>query len=283
MNYTYKIVDDESNITIGWANEIFGLNGEERIEKNIWQIRIENFLLDKEYVEYERKTKNQVTNFNLKILNNNGKPIGSYYINLSEGIYFNKIKEKSFILNVHLNELISKESIIIWNKWREQIPSEKNEWAILDFVKKYWWLENLRHLEKINDKIEEKLDNKVIIDGRFISDYISFHCAFGEAMNNKSSYYGNTLNTIKDCFCGGFGAGIPSKIIWKDSKIAKENLTIESIKAFYDFRLEQYNKLNVVESDVIFEQELVKKSQNDSYFDRIIKFLNQNNIEVILE
>nr|WP_307645622.1 barstar family protein [Nocardia uniformis] len=91
------------------------------------------------------------------------------------------------------------------------------------------------------------------MDGRAVTDIVSFYCALGETINGPGGYFGWNLDALWDCLRGGWGASSPFTLEWLHSDVAREHLlTHPGVDA------------------------------GQTLFDLLLKILDDNGIEVIL-
>lgn len=110
----------------------------------------------------------------------------------------------------------------ILKHWCTGRPAEKNLWAGYDReLRHYWAGVALAHHCGAPDRPAGTIYD---LDGRFVTDIEGFYCALGEAINGPGGYFGWNLDAFDDCFCGGFGARAPFRLVWHDSAVARKYL-----------------------------------------------------------
>lgn len=72
--------------------------------------------------------------------------------------------------------------------------------------------------------LEDKKGLNIQLNGNLVSDEDSFFCALGEAVNGPGGYFGRNLMSLDDCFTGGFGIELPLTIEWKNHLFSKNHL-----------------------------------------------------------
>jgi hypothetical protein len=110
----------------------------------------------------------------------------------------------------------------ILESWHTGRPAEKNQWAGYDRTSRHHWAGvALAHQSGTPDR---PAGTSYDLDGRYVTDIEGFYCALGEAINGPGGYFGWNLDALDDCFCGGFGARPPFRLVWHDAAIAREHL-----------------------------------------------------------
>jgi hypothetical protein len=106
--------------------------------------------------------------------------------------------------------------------WYAGRPARRNLWAGYDRELRHHWAGvALAHQSGAPD---QPAGTTYDLDGRFVTDIEGFYCAIGEAINGPGGYFGWNLDALDDCFCGGFGARAPFRLVWHDSAVAREHL-----------------------------------------------------------
>ncbi|NMI02379.1 hypothetical protein HF638_00220 [Paenibacillus sp. SZ31] len=72
-------------------------------------------------------------------------------------------------------------------------------------------IRNRNNCCKISSNIQD-INQTYYVDGRNITDKISFYFALGESINGPGGYFGGCLDSLSDCLCGGFGVKPPFTI-----------------------------------------------------------------------
>jgi RNAse (barnase) inhibitor barstar len=85
----------------------------------------------------------------------------------------------------------------------------------------------------IGSGVEDRPNREITLDGLTFHDIPSFYLAIGEAINGPAGYFGQCLDSLKDCFCGGFGIALPVKITIVNCEAARLNLGFEAQRAWY--------------------------------------------------
>ena len=222
----------ETNI-IGYFENIEGIEGESLLEKN--PEYEENFditcrlrlLKGKGFIEFQRELKKaSIEN------ENNGYYI--YFIDKEKIIklaYFfynleitkvqnleNEYYNLDLICNLHK---ASKGVLEVCEMRINKNLTEYNLWKILKSENRQGWLEVAINLQ---NKIIDRENLKVEINGDLIDDTDSFYCVIGEAINGPGGYFGRNLVALNDCFRGKFGVKLPFTLNWKNHSKSKENL-----------------------------------------------------------
>lgn len=146
------------------------------------------------------------------MLSQDGKVIGSFFFVLDKPYYFHKNPITQGMFNLELSGGFltepSYEAMEIWKKWMVSKPTIKNTWSSLSQRRRLGWLEVVR-MQHHATYCNIPTNNNYFLDMTHVRDSVSFYCALGEAMNGPGGYYGFSLDSLDDCFCGGFGARSP--------------------------------------------------------------------------
>ncbi|WP_219834741.1 barstar family protein [Paenibacillus sp. R14(2021)] len=222
MKYGYAIVDDESDVTIGYCKDVEGLMGDllaSNINSGYRRIR----LIDLSYSnEVMKLIPFSFYNVRITILSRNGRSMGSYYFTLKKQLELKKddFDFKPVIeLTGILHETALPHAMDYWEMLRgDSIQEEYGQWIYLDEDEKRSWLQVIRlhhpyrHVNQSNET-----DNKIVkIEGAHINDIPSVFIALGEAINGPFGYYGYDLRSFEDCLCGGFGIKPPFTVEWSN-------------------------------------------------------------------
>nr|WP_154957738.1 barstar family protein [Paenibacillus xylanexedens] len=219
----YSLVDDESGLTIGKSLDLIGLTGN-RIEtvgdEDFHKVTLVHFRYNDEFVAHSKEKKISVNNIEITILDHEEKPIGSYYFVLREPLSYNRFTEFNEVLTQFklvgdLSQVATEESLLIWNMRRKPL-AKTNEWVGLSPKQRIGWLEVARLYRGTQLHSQERQNGIYHMDGTNIEDSASFYCALGEAINGPGGYYGFNLDSLSDCFCGGFRARAPFVIVLQD-------------------------------------------------------------------
>ncbi|MEK3824371.1 barstar family protein [Paenibacillus sp. FSL K6-1558] len=219
----YSLVDDESGLTIGKSLDLVGLTGnliETVGDENFHKIMLIHFRYNVEFVAYCKEKKININNIEITILDYEENSIGSYYFVLREPLSYNRFTEFNEVLTQFelvgdLSQVATEESMLIWNMRRKPL-AKTNEWVGLSLEQRIGWLEVARLYRGTQLHSQERQNGIYHMDATNIEDSSSFYCALGEAINGPGGYYGFNLDSLSDCFCGGFGAIAPFRIVFQD-------------------------------------------------------------------
>ncbi|WP_240419976.1 barstar family protein [Paenibacillus periandrae] len=210
----YLLIDDKSDLLIGNCMDIVGFLGKRSSKVcDLYGIVIQGLELSETFIDHCLATKSEMTGIHINMLSQDGKIIGSYNFILDKPYYFlkNPITLQG-ILNLQLSGEFASELSIeaeeIWNQWMIKKPTKINTWSSLSQRQRLGWLEVIRihsatYYNNSTNKKNYYLDMTHVVDSK------SFYYALGEAMNGPGGYYGSCLDSLDDCFCGGFGAKPP--------------------------------------------------------------------------
>ncbi|WP_240351514.1 SCO4402 family protein [Streptomyces olivoreticuli] len=110
----------------------------------------------------------------------------------------------------------------VWAAWYEGIPSTLNQWAQYSPEGRNEWLMLAFHNR--TNRGADQSGATYHLDGRFVTDVSSMHCAMGEALAGPGGYFGSGWQAFNDCLGGGFGVAVPFTLIWHDAEIARRSL-----------------------------------------------------------
>ena len=103
---------------------------------------------------------------------------------------------------------------------RNSFPFDLGRWFTLNHKEREAWLEvSLLDKRKPAYKIKP-ID--VEIDGKKVSDVVSFLCALGEGVFGPGGYIGRNLGALEDCLSCNADLNVPFILRWKDSGHSKE-------------------------------------------------------------
>lgn len=236
MDYKFLLIDSQSELKMGDCRQISGLDGKIYRDGDslFHKISLEEFYFTEEFKQHIKKHKESLTRLIfIRIMSKDNKHIVDLPFTIYEEIYYHKIGFPTEPIKIDLKGSLQKRvfdgEIELWKKWRTNIPKNKNEWVCLTEKKRRRWLEIVRkfHFEKevINTY---KTDETYYLDGLNITDYSSFFCALGEAINGPGGYFGFDMMSLRDCLSGGFGAQVPFTIVWNASSKSIDMLNKEA-------------------------------------------------------
>ncbi|MEC0180521.1 barstar family protein [Paenibacillus peoriae] len=220
MKYRFAIIDDESGLVVGFCMNVIGLIGELTIE-TYEKIIFEQFTFNEEFMESMTYTKQSLYNLQIAILNDEGEVIGTYHCYLPEPFKIQKLdnmkRKANLKLMGSLETRLSPVELRLWNLLRRKHTLGKNLWKDFSEEERVGWLNVVRVHSMYNKSSKQDKQGEVYtIDGEYVSDFLTFFIALGEAINEPGGYYGFNLSSLKDCLCGGFGALAPFTINWRN-------------------------------------------------------------------
>ncbi|MGK5507075.1 barstar family protein [Brevibacillus formosus] len=296
MNLNYSILDDQSDLTIGYCSEIAGLNGRIYEEEEGWYHKIEckQFVFCNEFKEYVVKKKESMNRLvYICIVDKDKTPIGRYPFFISEKIYYRKIGFPEDFTDIQFRGsfdyyFANDKEIAIWNKWRISPPVQINEWASLDLPERRAWLHVVKNYYetklatnyKLNKQNSSETNDKdhFVLDGTYVTDYPSFFCAMGEAINGPGGYYGFSINSLDDCLFGGFGSPGPYfTLTWKNYDVAKKHLDKHAWRKQVNYRRRLRNKL-------LYEPEFAYDEWVDMpLIEALVELLEEKGVTIIFD
>lgn len=269
MIFKFLLIDDESELTIGFCEDILILNEEKNFlenDVNLHKLVLLNFNINNDFIKYHIKLKEGISNINIGVIDRNKKVLGMYYMSLNNLIRFNQEdfdnEYSCYELEGTLINPPSNETLKLWDIWRNNVPNKIGEWRRLTNSYRFRWLEIVRlYNSQIHTKTIDKKIDDIYLDGAYIKDSSSFFCALGEAVNGPGGYFGFDINSLQDCLCGSFGIKIPFTIIWYNSSVMIKSI-VESINK---------NQYEIEESS---------DENKRGFFLEVIKLLLENNIKL---
>ncbi|MBD3919514.1 barstar family protein [Paenibacillus sp. PR3] len=218
MFYKYSLEDESNNIILGHFEYIEISNSHtyiaEEHTEDYFQLGYINFHFSDGFRQSCLGRKQSISNLYINILDNDGCTIGSYYFALSSPKVLSSsdlIDGRDFTLEGHLPTGLSMETLELWDLLRNPTHREYGIWLHLTKKQRDIWLEIIRIYHKFAES-HNLACQSYCLDGRHITDEVSFYFALGEAINGPGGYYGGCIDSLLDCFCGGFGALPPFTI-----------------------------------------------------------------------
>ncbi|WP_033403862.1 barstar family protein [Paenibacillus fonticola] len=233
MDYQFSL--NRSELVIGFCKGIKGLSGEIYSEGDLsfHKIELKEFVFCKEFKEYMNKRKESINRLvHICIIDKNSSPIGKFLFSIFDDIRYHKTgfpeSKTDIILRGSLKEVLAHKELEIWNMWRISQPLRKNEWSSLSEDERRAWLKVVTNYNINKSNCYETEEIIFHLDGTYVTDYPSFFCALGEAINGPGGYYGFDVCSLIDCVHGGFGATAPFTLIWKNHLVAEKCLDTNS-------------------------------------------------------
>ncbi len=173
-------------------------------------------------------------------------------------------------------------------------------WSAMSFEERYTYLHDCRKHFCATEQIAPDQAHRIIeLDGTKILDVSSFYIHLGEQIHGTLGYFGACLDSLSDCFCGGFGLRDPIQIVWHHASHAQTHLSAIYWELQTALRFKNISKEFTTEdmvdlgylgdgshSDIqtwtayyaqFFEQPLesITPHHNSSYFDEICNVLSR--------
>lgn len=271
MRLNISLIDEESELIIGKCLSIRGMTGEYEYVKDDeahYKIILENLLLSDEFKKYLIKNKSFLGNIRIAINNRFNTEIGYYHFCITNPIRYRKeifdLTNSLFEIDGIALQKVSREALIIWKEWTEELPLKKNIWGKLSKKEQIGWLEVAR--VHCTYPIAEREDDTFYIDGTFIKDRYSFFCALGEAINGAGGYYGFNNMSLVDCLCGGFGAVHPFNLVWEYSVSEVQYTDVQAKCEEIDFKT--------------FSKKVLASIENKQFIIEAIEELSSRNVTI---
>jgi hypothetical protein len=121
------------------------------------------------------------------------------------------------------------------------------------------------------------------LDSAHITDFTSFLCALGEAINGPGGYFGSSMRALDDCAVGGFGATPPFTLIFHQPDLCYEYLDSNALAAWCEEQIAHRDPDDGEEGLAWLQTTLgnARKGQAN-LFDELIHFLERRRITVEL-
>ncbi|MBF6178614.1 barstar family protein [Nocardia otitidiscaviarum] len=171
----------------------------------------------------------QVGNARLDVLDADGVSMGSYFVS---GMALTGLRPS--VLGSGLTDLgvtVDCDNAAyggewVWNLIRDGELNRRNIWRGLDAAERTAWLAVALWTSAYQrrGRPDQAAGHVFTLDGRTITDMVSFYCALGEAINGPGGYFGWNLDALADCLRGGWGATNPFTLEWLYSEVAREHL-----------------------------------------------------------
>ncbi|MER6916125.1 barstar family protein [Streptomyces sp. NPDC000594] len=185
----------------------------------------------------------------LAFLDAEGVEMGSYFVSDVIATAAERSRHGEGLLDVTVRlwcEELLPGSAWVWEALRTGQLNRKGLWHSLDAEGRRAWLSVALWTRRYQRRAhpEDAAPGGVFtLDGRQVVDADSFCCALGEAINGPGGYFGRNLSAVDDCLRGGFGAGPPFTLEWRDSGAATALLLSDrprdrDTRAFFEVLLE---------------------------------------------
>ncbi|MFG0214501.1 barstar family protein [Brevibacillus porteri] len=296
VTLNYSILDGESDLTIGYCRKIVGLNGKiyEEEDHLYHKIECKQFVFCDEFKEYVVKKKESMNRLvYICIVDTDKNPIGRYPFFIFDKTYYHKIGFPEEFMDIDFygsldHEFANDKEIEIWNKWRISPPVQINEWASLDLSERRVWLKVVKnyYLTKFstNYKLNKQSDSETndkdhfVLDGTNVTDYPSFFCAMGEAINGPGGYYGSDINSMADCLFGGFGSPGPFfTLTWKNYDVAKKHLDKSAWR-------KQVNYIRRLDNKLLYKPEFAFEEWVDTpLIEALVELLEEKGVTIVFD
>ena len=114
-------------------------------------------------------------------------------------------------------------------------PRELHQWTSLSRRGRRWWLCQARDRRFSRTNWPPTPSGRTfVLPGKLITDFDSFLCAIGEAVNGPGGYFGRSWEGFDDCLFSGFGLETPCTIVWQDSDFSRRAMGDEGGSSLFD-------------------------------------------------
>jgi Barstar (barnase inhibitor) len=226
----FALVDDDDLERIAEASDVTGFFVPRAPEPRAWR----TFELVGCRLHRALKAGRDLGNAELRVLDVDGRDLGGYYVgavtveqvrpNAADGELVDFVVTGLLLAQPH--PLAGE----VWARFRSGPPAERNRWAEYSVAGRTAWLEVVRLYTARPRGTDRPGGSTVTLDGRFVTDPPSLYLALGEAVNGPGGYFGSTLDGLRDCLRGGFGASVPFTVEWGSAQVARESLSGRQIR-----------------------------------------------------
>lgn len=187
----------------------------------------------------------ELGNVEIRILDKGGFPIGAYEVSSITVKECRPHPGEPALLDVAVNGLFFShphpKASLVWERWRTRPPATCNEWAKYDEDGRKAWLDVVRHAFRFSKRGPDRASgHSYQLDGLHVTGPVSFYCALGEAINGPGGYFGAGLDELADCLRGGFGATIPFRLKWNESKVARASPALGDSEVGFSYGASSY-------------------------------------------
>jgi RNAse (barnase) inhibitor barstar len=184
---------------------------------------------DDELAKYCSKSRTELGNVDVRVLDDSGRAIGIYGVASVAVTQCRPNAADPTLLDIATIGLLYNHphpiEKMLWERWRKGLPATRNEWAIYTKDERKAWLEVVRNFSVCTrEGADDEQGSSYELDGRYVTDPVSFYCALGEAINGPGGYFGSNLDGLTDCLRGGFGATAPFHLVWSGAKVGRTHL-----------------------------------------------------------
>lgn len=276
--FKYKL-EDEEHVVLGYFESAHGLAEPQRTllqHKEISLFGFENGYLTPEGQQWILEAKKCKS----------GQDVLYVYLLSDEGEHF-ALQEIHFVYHIltygegsYPTELLLAGGLVhdcstqtwkLLEAWSSHKPQKKNLWTNLSRAERRHWYDacSLAMFPKQPDQAVHKMYE---MDASYVTDYVSFFIALGEAINGPCGYFGMNIGALNDCLCGGFGAQTPFTLKIRHAKIAQQHLTAENMRRHAISQANHYSTLD----------ELLLEDYWYSLWDMAIQTFHEHHITVQL-
>ncbi|CUU50368.1 barstar family protein [Clostridium beijerinckii] len=236
MTQKFLLIDAYSELQIGYCWHAGGLDGKIYNDGEFLyhKVSLRDFYFCNDFIQYIKKHKESMARLVfICIVDKNNVPILRLPFHIFDEIYYHKIGFPESSINLELkgslDEIFSQDELELREMWETKFSINKGEWVGLSEEKRRKWLKIVRS-ERFEREVivVDRTNETYYLDGTNITDYSSFFCAIGEAINGPGGYFGFDIMSLRDCLCGGFGAKVPFTLVWNNVKISIEKLDKEA-------------------------------------------------------
>ncbi|TBL67465.1 barstar family protein [Paenibacillus thalictri] len=219
MKYKYGLMEEDSSLIIGYFDSIIGLSDadiSETVDDGDFNLRFTNFHFSYDFKQNCSSRKHFLSNLYILILDHCGYTVGRYYfvLNSRKVLSSSDLRDgRDVILDGYLPIALSMETLRLWDLGREL--KQNNIWSHFTKRQREIWLEIIRNRISCGSSSfnsQDETNQTYYVDGRHVTDKISFYFALGESINGPGGYFGGCLDSLSDCLCGGFGVIPPFTI-----------------------------------------------------------------------
>jgi RNAse (barnase) inhibitor barstar len=205
-------LDEDNSLIIGYFDNITGLSSDisETADEDCYNLSFNNFLYSDDFKPKCSSRRYFIRNLYILILDHSGNTIGNYYfvLNSRRILTSSDLRDGQDVNLVgYLPTALSMETLRLWDLSRDL--KQNNIWIPFTTRQREIWLGVLRNRISSSFNIQEKTNQTYYLDGRYVTDKISFYFTLGESINGPGGYFGGCLDSLSDCLSGGFGVKPP--------------------------------------------------------------------------
>ena len=169
---------------------------------------------------------------------------------------------------------------------KEDMKEEVAWWNLTPTERTVYLRENQRRLAQLDATQGPENDppgSVYHLDSTHITDFSSFLCALGEAINGPGGYFGSSMRALDDCAVGGFGATPPFTLKVHQPDLCYEYLDSHTLAAWCEEQIARRDPEDGEEGLAWLQTTLGDaRKRQANLFDELIHLLERRRITVEL-